>query len=129
MTCLGPAPTTQPRTVLTRGQVASGYSSTAESSSGSQTAAPVAPTPTVIGPTTQRQTTNNPATTTQTGGSSNTGSTTVDFTPDFQGNPFLEAAYNLDLWQPLFDQHQYEKRLETEAEMMIGLEAMRFAMI
>ena len=49
--------------------------------------------------------------------------------PDFSGNPFLERAYNLDLCEPLFDQYQYESRLETEAEMMIALEAMRFAMM
>ena len=33
------------------------------------------------------------------------------------------------MWAPTFDQYQYEGRLQTEAEVMIALETMRFALI
>ena len=113
--------TSQPRTVRTRGE-ASLFSATTDNSAGSGTTASGTTGPTV----TASSNTNGGS---SRGGTSSEPTTQVPFTPDFSGNPFLEAAYNLDLWQPLFDQQQYESRLETEAEMMIALEAMRFAML
>lgn len=40
---------------------------------------------------------------------------------------FSNAVDDFDTWKPIFSEENYESRLQTEAELMIGLEALREA--
>ena len=56
-----------------------------------------------------------------------------DHSTDYDANvptgDFWNQVDDFDAWREIRDQHSYEERLETEAELMVALEALREALV
>ena len=48
---------------------------------------------------------------------------------DVPTGDFWNQVDDFDAWKEIRDQHEYEERLDTEAELMIALEALREALV
>jgi len=55
--------------------------------------------------------------------------TSADHHIDIPTGDYWNQVDEFDAWKEIRDQHDYEERLDTEAELMIALEALREALV
>ena len=53
----------------------------------------------------------------------------ADHYNDVPTGDFWHQVDDFDAWKEIRDQHEYEERLGTEAELMVALEALREALV